>query len=239
MIPSADLGQLTSPVWQALTGPHRDLALRQGAAARYPPEVAPFGAVADPSDPAGWRDLAELVGDDAVAVLSTTVPPPPGWRRLDVLDVAQFVGATTETGIAERGAAATGLDGVVPLGPADVPDMLDLVERTDPGPFRPRTIELGGYVGIRRAGRLVAMAGQRMHPPGWGEISAVCTDPAVRGQGLAVTVVRAVVADVVASGRRPFLHVMRTNAAAIGLYERLGFTRNEDLVVHVVQPPQL
>jgi hypothetical protein len=83
----------------------------------------------------------------------------------------------------------TGLDvgadpEAVALGPADVPEMLDLVERTQPGPFLPRTIMLGTYLGIRRGGALVAMAGERMRPPGWTEISAVCTDPAHRGQGL-------------------------------------------------------
>lgn len=234
--PSADLGRLTSPVWQALTGPHRDLALRHGAAVRYPPEVAPFGAVADPTDPAGWRDLAELVGDDVVAVLATTDAPPSGWRAIDVLDATRFVAGATEPGSPVVGPAA-GPDAVVRLGAGDVADMLDLTERTDPGPFRPRTIELGGFVGIRRAGQLVAMAGQRMQPPGWSEISAVCTDPSVRGQGLAVAVVRAVAADIEASGRRAFLHVMRSNTAAIALYERLGFTRHQDVAVHVVQPP--
>jgi hypothetical protein len=50
----------------------------------------------------------------------------------------------------------------VPLGVADVPEMLDLTARTKPGPFLPRTFELGTYLGIRRDGRLVAMAGERL-----------------------------------------------------------------------------
>ena len=94
----------------------------------------------------------------------------------------------------------------VRLGPADVPEMLDLVARTQPGPFLPRTITSGTYLGIRRGGALVAMAGERMRPPGWGEISAVCTDPAHRGQGLAGRLVRAVGAVVRERGDVPFLH---------------------------------
>ena len=94
----------------------------------------------------------------------------------------------------------------VRLGPADVPEMLDLVARTEPGPFVPRTIALGTYLGIRRGGALVAMAGERMRPPGWGEISAVCTDPAHRGQGLAGRLVRAVGAVIRERGDVPFLH---------------------------------
>ena len=87
------------------------------------------------------------------------------------------------------------------LGAADVPEMLDLVERTQPGPFLARTVELGTYLGIRRDGRLVAMAGERLHPPGFTEISAVCTDAAYRGQGLATRLVRAVAAGIRRRGR--------------------------------------
>jgi hypothetical protein len=76
---------------------------------------------------------------------------------------------------------------LVVLGAVDVPEMLDLVARTRPGPFEPETYRLGTYLGVRRAGWLVAMAGERLHPPGYTEISAVCTDPGVRGQGLAST----------------------------------------------------
>jgi hypothetical protein len=72
------------------------------------------------------------------------------------------------------------------LGAADVPEILDLIDRTQPGPFRRRTVELGTYLGLRSAdGRLIAMAGERLHPAGWTEISAVCTDPAHRRKGLA------------------------------------------------------
>jgi predicted GNAT family acetyltransferase len=105
----------------------------------------------------------------------------------------------------------------------DVPEILDLIERTQPGPVRPRTIELGTYLGVRIGGALVAMAGERMHPPGWTEISAVCTDPAHRGRGLATSLVRAVAAGIRARGETPFLHTAASNMPAIRLYESLGF----------------
>ncbi len=112
----------------------------------------------------------------------------------------------------------------VPLGARDVPEMLDLVARTEPGPFRPRTVELGTYLGIRYRGRLVAMAGERLRPPGWSEISAVCTDPDFRGRGLAGRLIRAVAAVIRERGETPFLHAVASNTDAIRLYERLGFT---------------
>jgi predicted GNAT family acetyltransferase len=109
------------------------------------------------------------------------------------------------------------------LGPQDVPEMLDLVARTQPGPFLPRTIELGSYLGFRHNGTLVAMAGERLHPQGWTEISAVCTDPAYRGRGLAGALVSAVGAGIAERGDRVLLHALATNLTAIGLYLSLGF----------------
>ena len=109
------------------------------------------------------------------------------------------------------------------LGPRDVPEILDLVARTQPGPFLPRTIELGSYLGFRHQGALVAMAGERLHPEGWTEISAVCTDPAFRGRGLAGRLVSAVGAGIAERGDRVLLHALATNLTAIGLYLSLGF----------------
>jgi predicted GNAT family acetyltransferase len=101
--------------------------------------------------------------------------------------------------------------------------MIELVARTEPGPFFVRTIELGSYVGIRSDGALVAMAGERLHLDGWTEISAVCTLPEFRGQGLASGLMGALIAGIHGRSERAFLHVLGTNAGAIALYERLGF----------------
>ncbi|MFT4128282.1 MAG: GNAT family N-acetyltransferase, partial [Gordonia sp. (in: high G+C Gram-positive bacteria)] len=98
-------------------------------------------------------------------------------------------------------------------------------------------IEMGTYLGIRRAGVLVAMAGERMHPPGWTEISAVCTDPACRGQGLAALLVRAVAAGIVARAETPFLHAAADNTTAIRLYEALGFVVHREVVFRLVEVP--
>ena len=67
------------------------------------------------------------------------------------------------------------------------------------------------------------MAGERLHPPGWTEISAVCTDSSCRGQGLGTRLVGAITAGIRARGEVPFLHVAGTNTGAIRLYETLGF----------------
>jgi predicted GNAT family acetyltransferase len=114
--------------------------------------------------------------------------------------------------------------------------MLELVRRTEPGPFFPRTIELGRYLGFRSAdGALIAMAGERLQPTGWTEISAVCTDPAHRGRGLADRLIRAVAAGVRQRGDQPFLHVAGSNVGAVRLYERMGFVIERDIYFTGVQ----
>ncbi len=126
----------------------------------------------------------------------------------------------------------------MPLGQADVQEMLDLARRTKPGPFLPRTVEMGTCPGIRRGGALVAMAGERLHPPGWTEISAVCTDEAWRGRGLASRLVLAIVAGIRARGELPFLHAVATNVNAIRLYEELGFRLRRYTVFSVARAPE-
>jgi ribosomal protein S18 acetylase RimI-like enzyme len=206
---------LDNPVWASLTGPHAHLAERHGQVLRYPADVAPFFAVPAPPDDSMWRDIAELAGPGAeVPLTGTGITPPDGW---------EVVMSGTGVQLVDDGVEAMADPEAVRLGPADVPEMLALVARTKPGPFLPRTVELGTYLGIRRGDALVAMAGERMHPPGWTEISAVCTDQAFRGQGLATRLVLAVAAGIRARGETPFLHAAATNVTAIRLYQSLGF----------------
>ena len=207
---------LDNPVWAALTGPQAALGERYGRSARYLPDVSPFAAVADPADPDAWRGLAGPAGDGYEPLLAAPVlTGVPGWRQVRAIDGFQLVGTTV------RGAADP--EALVLAG-ADVPEILDLVERTRPGPFGRRTPEMGTYLGLRRDGKLAAMAGERMRLDGFTEVSAVCTDPAYRGAGLASRLIGAVVAGIVARGEVPFLHVAATNTGALRLYEQLGFT---------------
>jgi predicted GNAT family acetyltransferase len=115
--------------------------------------------------------------------------------------------------------------------------MLDLVERTRPGPFGPRTIELGTYLGVWDDGALVAMAGERMRMPGYTEISAVCTHPDHRGRGLARTLVLTLMRRMLERGDRPILHVAADNVSALRLYEHLGFMRTRLMTIVGLRAP--
>jgi ribosomal protein S18 acetylase RimI-like enzyme len=223
---SSDEALLDNPAYAALCGPHERFAQVCGRARRYLSDVAPFLALPSPPSAQDWRDAASLVAPGTfVAGRYGGAELPDGWRAVQAFDLVQMV--------EER---VTGVDcsEAITLGAADVPEMLELVAQTEPGPFLRRTVELGDYLGIRRDGALVAMAGERFHLDGWTEISAVCTKPDHRGQGLASRLMGALVAGIQRRSERVFLHVMSTNAGAIGLYEELGFRVRQTATLTVV-----
>lgn len=225
-----DAAVLDNPAWHALTGPHASFAIGDDLVRRYPADVAPFVAVRTWDDPGVWDALAELVGPGADLGLSSTDElPPEGWEVLGRGDGVQLVQTEALSPRPDAEAIALGLD--------DVPEMLALVERNQPGPFRPRTYELGRYIGIRREGRLIAMAGERLHPEGWTEISAVATDAEYRGQGLASRLVLDVAFHIQERGDRALLHAAATNVGAIAVYERLGFTLRRHTTFSFIRTP--
>ena len=229
---------LDNPVWFALTGMQRELGTVAAGAARFDTEVAPFGAFLGEPTTEDWREMTRLTGSvNRVAVVGGAVGDlPTGWSATWSIGTAQMVlhdsavsaGTHPETG---------GTDRVLPLGPSDLDEMLELVELARPGPFLRRTVEFGGYFGIRRDGQLVAMAGERMRPPGYAEVSAVATHPDHRGRGLGTRLVRTVSNAIVGRGERPFLHVAHENETAIRLYAAMGFTTRRDVEFTVVEGP--
>lgn len=228
-----DTSVLDRPVEASLRGVHAPLARRVGTAVTYRDDVCSFAALpASPSE-SDWQDLAKLVGEGGLADLfSAPAAPPAEWAPEFALDGVQMVPATPQS--VGSGDSAPG---VVTLGFADIPRMLALVETTRPGPFFPRTIEMGTYLGVQEHGRLIAMAGERLHPPGWTEISAVCTAPEARGRGLASLLIGELSRRILSRGEQPFLHAVESNAGAIALYERLGFRVRTHVRFHGYRVP--
>lgn len=222
---------LDNPVWHALTGPHSTLAEHAPRAARYQPDVSVFGGIADDATPEAWDDLRELIGPGGGIVLTRgdlRIPTgrlqlPESWQVFRNLPCRQMWLLGDLTVPPRAGDPRAEAVEYSTLGPADVPEMLELVGRTKPGPFVTRTVELGTYLGVREGGELVAMAGERLHPPGFTEISAVCTDASQRGRGLASCLVEAIVDGIRARGELPFLNLTRENETAHRLYASLGF----------------
>ena len=220
---------LDRPVWNMLTGPQAALALGQGAAVRLDPEYGPFAAACDHSEEA-QAALAALVapGEQVWLVEREAWPVPKGLTLLRTAPLLQM--------IAEQPMPVRPEDAEVePLDQADAAAMTALATATEPGPWGERTRLYGQFYGVRRDGRLAAMAGERMRPaPGLAELSAVCTWPDFRGQGLAGKLIRRVMAGFAAKGQVPFLHSYAGNAKAIALYETLGFTARREMVVTVL-----
>jgi predicted GNAT family acetyltransferase len=157
-----------------------------------------------------------------------------GARRIDTRGDSTHPGREEST---TPGSAETVAPTLLPLGGDDVPEMLSLADAAQPGPFEKRTIEFGGYRGIRVRGRLVAMAGVRLRPPGYAEVSAVATHPEFRRLGLSRQLVADVADTIAQGGDTPFLHASAGNPAVIRLYESIGFTILRPMRFVVFQAP--
>jgi len=210
------MNPLDSPIWNALSTTHTSFAEGNDVAKRYPFAVTPLAATRDQSA-VSYEALIKLVGpgERAALFLETSPLSSPGWNSVPA-HLVQMIWDSS-------GAVPPEDHLVEVLGVANIQEMLSLAELTKPGPFGRRTPELGSYVGIREAGQLIAMAGERLRMPGYTEVSAVCTHPEHRGRGYATLLVSALINRITNRGETPFLHVRAENADAIRVYEKLGF----------------
>jgi predicted GNAT family acetyltransferase len=222
------LNPLDRPVWASLTGAHAHLALGESNARRYRPDVNRFVAGPD-EEPETLAAMAALIepGDPVLVVQAAAIPELPGLTLVLCRAAVQMVHDGTPPGGDDRD--------IVPLGEPDAPEMLALATLTNPGPFRERTRLMGDFFGVRREGRIAAMAGQRLRPPGHIELSGVCTHPDFRGEGLATRLSAHVTRAIVARGETPFLHAWKDNSGAIALYEKLGYRIRREMNVAVFE----
>jgi predicted GNAT family acetyltransferase len=222
---------LDNPVWHALSTEQSALAQGNGLAKRFPLDVAPFGGLIDQSG-AAYHALEETL-PGAVTALALDSEPilPTNWEMVHSGEMYQMICETPLPGVGH----AEGNQIFRTLTKADVPEMLALTRLTEPGPFLPRTIELGAYLGIYDAGYLVAMAGERLHLTGFTEISAVCTHPQYRGRGYGNALLSALISRITQRGETPILHVRTGNLTAVRLYEKLGFHVRAQLHLAIIK----
>ena len=209
---------LDNVIWQALTTRQAHFAETYNGARRFVPEVTLLSAFEQPSDH-NYAALGELIGPGATAAVFLEQPYEPrgGWDFVAGAPLLQMVCENGPTAIESSKV------NILELGLADSSDMLELTALTKPGPFGPRTHELGSYVGVRQSGKLVAMAGERLKVLGHTEVSAVCTHPDHVGKGYAGVLMLEIMRGIRQRGEIPFLHVRQDNTRAVQLYERLGF----------------
>jgi ribosomal protein S18 acetylase RimI-like enzyme len=226
---------LDNPIWNSLTTRHSHIAIGANVGhdliRRYPSDVGPLSAFQEPTLEA-YADLAAVTpdGDVAALFLDDEAELPAGWELVRGGRLVQMVcpDVPMQVSLSEP---------VVPLEKADFPEMVALAAITEPGPFRDNTATLGGFVGIRVGGRLAAMAGQRLAPTGFAEVSAVCSHPDFRGRGYAQALVAAVTRNICSEGRTPFLTSFEDNAGAIRIYKQVGFVFRRTFQLAVLNPP--
>ena len=230
----ADTHPLDRPVWNALAERQAEFSVGDDRVRRYVPEIGMFAACARKS-PACMTALSEMI---AARGLACTVeldiwPPIQGAAVISHAHIVQMMATELTPRDREDGLAD---DEIVPLGDADVAQMLALAALTQPGPFFARTHRLGEFIGLKQDGKLIAMAGERMKLPGFSEVSGVCTHPDYRSRGYAELLSRVVADRILARGETPFLHAFAHNVGAISLYRRLGFTQRARMHMTVLSP---
>ena len=228
-MPDSKFHPLDRPVWSALTTRQEKHARGDASRAlRFDPEIGPFAVAAENTD-ANLAGFGELIAPGGfLAVFEREhVDAPSGLVTMAEIPLFQMVTARINPG--------PELPGIVALGEDDAPQMRELAGLTQPGPFFSRTHELGGFVGIKENGKLIAMAGQRLSLPGFTEVSAVCTHADHRGKGMAAALMRVVGGNIAARGDAMFLHARVTNTNAIALYEKLGFVTRAQMLFHMIR----
>jgi ribosomal protein S18 acetylase RimI-like enzyme len=221
------MNALDNIFWNALAGAQAKFSAGTGGARRYAKGFSPLLAFADPANP-DWAALVPYCeAGEQFYCADWDGAVPAGWRKeLEATMYRMVWGGAAPPPVEDLAA--------VRLGGGHVAQAMELATLARPGPFGPRTIELGEYFGVFEGSRLVAMAGERMHTEGLREISGVCTHPDFRGRGLARKLMVKLMHRQLARGETPFLHVMCANTAAHDLYLDMGFRDWRTGVVRVM-----
>jgi predicted GNAT family acetyltransferase len=221
---------LDNPIWQALISTDAHFAEAHNGARKFPHQVSVLAGFCEPA-PESYNSLAALLHpDERVGLFLEQPADPPDSCTVDRNTplLQMLCERRSPTAVHPNPA-------VIPLTQAHVPEMLALTKLTNPGPFGSRTHEMGDYFGIRLAGTLAAMAGERLKLPGYTEISAVCTHPDHLGHGYASVLIATLIDRIFNRGEQPILHVLPENTRAIQVYERLGFTKRAMLHLAVLR----
>ncbi len=214
-----------NPVWHALQTKHRHFAVSAGEACRYPADVAPFVAIAEPSVIAMQQLHSLLMPKEPVWLIEESCPHIPELVFETTLKCLQLV-------LPEEVARPEPMMEIVSLSSEDAFEMVALTDIAFPGFFRRRTCEMGSYYGVRSGGELVAMGGERLMLDGYPEISGICTHPGHRGKGYAAELIWHLARKHRREGDISWLHVAVANQHAIDLYVRLGFRVVREITLH-------
>jgi ribosomal protein S18 acetylase RimI-like enzyme len=251
---------LDNPVWNALNTGNAALAEGEGEVKCFPADVAPFVGLKE-INPGNLARLYQRVTAERVATIVAPAPIdiPPVWKVLHRIQALQMIQLATPAELnpasakpnpapgkpnpapakpnpsADKPNSSAAKPTLVPLTNQHIPAMLELTALTNPGPFYERTILFGSYTGIFDGTELVAMAGFRMNPGDFIEISAVCTRPGYNGRGYARALILHLAGLIHKKNSTPFLHVRKDNKRAIEVYHQLGFTTRHEMSITFIK----
>jgi predicted GNAT family acetyltransferase len=220
---------LDNPIYNALISAHSIFSNGTDDVKYYLEDVASFAGLKNNSK-IDFETLYENSPSESLFIVFTPAPItiPDQWRLITHIDMFQMIYESKEV------PAGTHID-FKDLDKSHVSEMTALVELTKPGPFNPRTIELGNYTGVFSENELVAMAGHRFNPTPYTEVSAVCTHPYHFGKGYAYELIREQIRRILAKSETPFLHVRSDNNGAVKLYKKLGFDIRTEMIAYVIK----
>jgi GNAT superfamily N-acetyltransferase len=122
--------------------------------------------------------------------------------------------------------AADGQSQAIPLNPSDI-GRINRLYASDgsPAAYTARHIEEGVYYGVVSDGRLASIAGTHVNSPSEGVavVGNVFTGPRYRGGGLATIATSAVTTALLRENELVALTVEARNAAALAVYNKLGY----------------
>ena len=218
---------LDNIVWNSLSGPHQTYAEGSGAARRYAPGFSPILGFQDQDNP-DFASLATVCKPgESFYTDGWSGAAPDGWQIDHETTMFKMVYSGPIPAVDEAPEA-------IPLKSEHAEAALELAILTNPGPFGPRTIELGDYYGYFDGPQLISMTGERFFAGQYREVSGVCTHPNYQGRGLARKLMLKVIRQEMLRGELPFLHVISSNLLARGLYERMGFENYLESVVRMI-----
>ena len=220
---------LDNPIWHALISGNRNMSIGTELVKYFPKEVAPFAGLKKVNE-SSLKLLFDMISPERIVILITaeSIEIPASWNIIYQSIILQMVSKNSkQPGLPQ--------EEIVPLKKIHVPQMLALTSLTNPGPFFERTIEFGNYTGIFKSGKLIAMAGQRLHVNQYVEISAVCTHPDHVGKGYGSMLIQHQAQQILQQGEIPFLHSRSDNDQAIRLYKALGFITRQEMNLNIIQ----
>ncbi len=212
--------ELDNPAWYALTERHRIHAIDFGDLKCYDPDYCPFGGCENAPEISNALDQYANLTKDFFIIGEKPFHSKRLRLKQELVCVQMICTNSIDHNIDEE---------ITFLQEAHAEPLQTLVNLVQPGYFMNKTRLLGDYYGIFKNGSLVAVTGERMKTNNYVEVSAVVTHPEYTGLGYAKQLVTHTANTILKQNKIPFLHVAKTNIAAIRLYKGLGFRKRREI----------